>query len=109
MGRIIQTGISKEMLSGDNHPQIQIGDKLYVVDDRKSTYDKINKIQKDENKSAEDKEREMFILALGEEATNEIYAYDLPIAEFNNVIYSITAAISGLELEDIKREAEQKN
>ena len=38
MSRIIQTGITKEILSGDNHPQIQVGDKLYIVDDRKSTY-----------------------------------------------------------------------
>ena len=36
--RIIQTGITKEILSGDNQPQIQIGDKLYVVDDRQKTF-----------------------------------------------------------------------
>ena len=109
MGRIIQTGITKEILSGDNHPQIQIGDKLYTVDDRKSTYDKINKLQKDDKKSSDDKEREMFVLALGKEATDEIYGYDLSVTDFNNVVYSVTAAIAGLDVEEIKREAEQKN
>ena len=32
--RIIDTGITKEILSGDNHPQLKIGDKLYTVDNR---------------------------------------------------------------------------
>ena len=109
MGRIIQTGITKEILSGDNHPQIQVGDKLYTVDDRKSTYDKINALQKDMTKTSDEKEKGMFILALGQEATDEIYGYDLSVTDFNNVVYSVTAAISGLELEEIKREAEQKN
>ena len=109
MGRIIQTGITKEILSGDNHPQIQVGDKLYVVDDRKSTYDKINALQKDMTKTNDEKEKGMLILALGQEATDEIYGYDLSVTDFNNVVYSITAAIAGLELEEIKKEAEQKN
>ncbi|MEI3507822.1 MAG: hypothetical protein V8R01_01615 [Bacilli bacterium] len=39
--RIIDTGVTKEILSGDNHPQLKIGDKLYTVDDRQSTFDKI--------------------------------------------------------------------
>ena len=28
--RIIDTGITKEILSGDNHPQLKIGDKLII-------------------------------------------------------------------------------
>ena len=45
--RIIDTKITKEMLSGDNFPQLKIGDKLYTVDNRQSTFDKIQDIQKD--------------------------------------------------------------
>ena len=41
--RIIDTGDA--ILSGDNHPQLKIGDKLYLVDDRKSTWDKIQQAQ----------------------------------------------------------------
>ena len=29
--KIIDTGITKEILSGDNHPQLKIGDKLDFI------------------------------------------------------------------------------
>ena len=43
--RIIDTGITKEILSGDNQPQLKIGDKLYTVDNRQKTFEKIQKDQ----------------------------------------------------------------
>ena len=53
--RIIQT--EDKILTGDNHPQLQIGDKLYLVDDRKKTFDQINEIQSDVTLSQNEKER----------------------------------------------------
>ena len=53
--RIIDTGITKEILSGDNHPQLKIGDKLYTVDDRQKTWEKIQETQED--KELNEKER----------------------------------------------------
>jgi len=47
MNRIIDTGITKEILTGDNCPQIKIVDKLYVVDNRQSTFDKIQEVNAD--------------------------------------------------------------
>lgn len=105
--RIIDSKIGKEILSGDNHPQIKIGDKLYTVDDRKSTYDKIQKLQKEKN-NAEEIEKETFILALGEEATNEIYGYDLPVENFNYLMYCVLGAISGQEPDKIKEQVESQ-
>ena len=53
--RIIDTGITKEILSGDNHPQLKIGDKLYTVDDRQSTWDKIQNVQANQELSNNEK------------------------------------------------------
>lgn len=108
MTRIIQTGITKEILSGDNHPQIQIGEKLYVVDDRKSTYDKLSKIQSDEKLSAEEKEKQMFILALGKEAQEEIYSFDLPVDKFDKLTYCIMGAMTGKEPDDIEKKVNEQ-
>ena len=44
--RIIDTGITKEILSGDNFPQLKIADKLYTVDNKQKTFDEITKVQK---------------------------------------------------------------
>ena len=105
--RIIDSKIGKEILTGDNHPQIKIGDKLYTVDDRKSTYDKIQKLQQTKDKQ-EDIERETFVLALGEEATNEIYGYDLPVENFTYLTYCVLGAVTGQEPDKIKEQVENQ-
>ena len=105
--RIIDSKIGKEILTGDNHPQIKIGDKLYTVDDRKSTYDKIQALQKTKDKQ-EDIERETFVLALGEEATNEIYGYDLPVENFTYLTYCVLGAVTGQEPDKIKEQVENQ-
>ena len=55
MKRIIDTGITQELLNGDNNPQLQILNKLYVVDDRQKTFEKIQEVQADE--TIDEKER----------------------------------------------------
>ena len=108
--RIIQTGITKEILSGDNQPQIQVGDKLYVVDDRQSTFNKIQKIQDDLKLNEEDKTKKIFEFTLGKEASEEIDKMDLPFLHYVNLTYCIMAAITGEEPEELKKRMQnQKN
>lgn len=105
--RIIDTGITKEILSGDNHPQLKIGDKLYTVDNRQSTFDKIQKIQAEELSESE-KTNKIYELSLGEEAAKEIQKLDLPVENAIYLSFCIMGAITG---EDPKKlqETARKN
>lgn len=108
--RIIETGITREMLSGDDHPQIKIVDKLYTVDDRQKTFNKIQEVQNDESLNEEDKTREIYNLALGAEATNEILNMNLPVQKYIYLSYCIMGAITGEEPNVLlERAKNQKN
>ena len=104
--RIIDT--EDKILSGDNHPQLKIGNKLYTVDDRKKTWDKIQEVQADD--SVADKDKEILNLALGEKEAEEILANDLTVEGFANLTFYIMAAITGEDFDDLKKAAsERKN
>ena len=106
--RIIDTGDEIKCLSGDNHPQIKIGDKLYLVDDRKSTYDKITELSQDETN--EKKDEKILELALGKEACKEILTDDITFKGFQNLSWYVMAAITGEDVETLKKAAaERKN
>lgn len=110
--RIIDTGITKEILTGDNCPQIKIGDKLYTVDNRQSTYDKIQKIQTTEGMSDEEKSKKMYELALGVEGAKEILSLDLPVENNIYLTYCIMGAITGQdpkELQELAKKQMSKN
>ena len=95
--RIIDTGITKEILSGDNHPQLKIADRLYTVDNRQSTWDKIQKVQEDKTLNDDDKTNKVFELALGKEASEEIKNMDLPVENYIYLTYCVMGAITGEE------------
>ncbi len=99
--RIIDTG--DKILTGDNHPQIKIGDKLYIVDDRKSTWDKIQAIQGDV--TIENKDEEILILALGEEAVNELVTPEISFQGFNALIFYVMSAITGEDYDELVQAA----
>ncbi len=104
--RIIDT--ENKILSGDNHPQLKIGDKLYTVDDRKSTWDKIQALQDDE--SVSDKDIAIFDLALGKKATEEILSLDLSVEGYTNLTFFVMAAITGEDFDELKKASrERKN
>lgn len=108
--RIIDTGITKEILSGDNHPQLKIVDKLYTVDNRQSTWDKIQKVQEDENLADNVKSDKIFELALGLDALNEIRKMDLPVENSIYLMYCVMGAITGEEPKKLQEMAKnQKN
>lgn len=110
--RIIDTGITKEILTGDNHPQLKIGDKLYTVDNRQSTWDKIQEVQSNVELSNEEKTDKVYELALGTDVAKEIKEMDLPVE--NNVFlsYCVMGAITGedpKELQKLAKEQLRKN
>lgn len=107
MNRIIDTGITKEILTGDNCPQIKICDKLYLVDNRQSTFDKIQEVNADTNLSEKERTKKIYDLALGVEKANEIIKMDLPV-EYNTYLsFCIMGAITGEDPDEIKKRAQE--
>ena len=105
--RIIDTGITKEILSGDNHPQLKIGDKLYTVDDRQSTFDKIQKVQEEEL-TEEEKTKKIYELALGKEEAKEVLEMDLPVEKNSFLSFCIMGAITGEDPKELQKLAKQQ-
>ncbi|MBP3939493.1 MAG: hypothetical protein IK955_08785 [Clostridia bacterium] len=99
--RIIDTG--DKILTGDNHPQLKIGDKLYIVDDRKSTWDKIQALQSDD--TVENKDEAILILALGEEAVKEICNESITFSGHTALTFFVMSAITGEDYEELRRAA----
>jgi hypothetical protein len=102
--RIIDTGDA--ILSGDNHPQLKIGDKLYLVDDRKSTWDKIQQVQES---GGDNVDAEILALALGKEAVAELVNNsDISVSGYTNLSFYVMAAITGEDYEDLKKAAKER-
>ena len=94
--RIIDTGITKE---------IWIGDKLYTVDDRQSTFEKIQGVQANSNLTDKEKTNQIFELALGKEATKEVEDMDLPVGLFNHLTFCLMGAITGEDPAELEKKA----
>lgn len=96
------------VLTGDNHPSLKIGDKIYTVDDRKSTWDKIQQVQADPN--TEDSNMAALELALGKKAVKEIMEADggITVEGFQNLTFYVMAAITGQDYDTLKKEATAK-
>jgi len=105
--RVIDT--ENKILTGDDHPALKIGEKFYIVDDRKKTLDKINDVQSDPTISQKEKEAKIFELALGELEARELLEQDLTVEGYKNLTYFVLAAITGETYEKIKEQSEQKN
>lgn len=83
-------------------PEIRIGDKIYPVDDRKKTVDKIVKADNDD---------EVIKLALGAKAQKEIDDMNMPYPAYAKLVKLVIAAVTGEEEEDIEarfQESEKK-
>ena len=101
--RIIDTKI----LTGDNHPQLKVKDKLYTVDDRKSTFDKIQTAQSDNTLTQEQKDLKVFELALGKKEAQEIMALDLTVQEYIYFTYCVMGAITGEDPDKLMEESKK--
>ena len=83
-------------------PEIRIGDKLYPVDDRKKTVDKIIEANDDS---------EVLKLAFGAKAYKEIDDMNMPYPAYAKLVKLVVAAVIGEEEEDIEsrfQEAKQQ-
>lgn len=103
--RIIDTGITKEILNGDNCPQLKIADKLYTVDNRQKTFDEIKKIQKNAELDDSEKINKIYELALGKEAAKELSELNLPVENTNFLSYCIMGAIIGEDPKKLQEES----
>ena len=101
---IIETNITPT----SERPKLQVGDKLYLVDNRKSTFTKLMKIQSDKSLEEAVKEVKIFELVFGKEATKEIIALDLCVEDYTNLTFYMMSAITGKNVEELK-EASTKN
>ena len=106
--RIIDTGITKEILTGDNHPQLKIGDKCYTVDDRQITFEKIQEVQQEANLKENERTNKIFELALGKEATKEIQKMELSVTNFIYLTYCIMGAITGEDPKELQKMAKER-
>lgn len=103
--RIIDTGITKEILSGENFPQLKIADKLYTVDNRQKTFDKITKVQKNTELDDNERTNKIYELALGEDAAKEILEMNLPVESSVYLSYCIMGAIVGEDPKKLQDES----
>ena len=112
MNKIIDTGITKEILNRENHPQLKIVDKLYTVDNRQSTWNKIQEITNSQELDNNEKNDKIFELALGVEEAKEIKDMDLPVENYTYLTFCVMGAISGedpKELQKMAKENARKN
>ena len=102
--RIIDTGITKEILTGDNCPQLKIGDKLYTVDNRKSTFDKIQSLQDKAELTENERTNMIYELSLGK----EIEEMDLPVENAIYLSFCIMGAITGEDPNELQKIAKEQ-
>jgi hypothetical protein len=92
--------VNKELLT--EKPEIRVGDKVYTVDDRMRTFEKMNAaLAAEENQG---NEFEIIIgFALGDGAAAEITGMDLSFAAIQKIVILIMAA-----MQDISEDAAEK-
>ena len=105
--RTIDTGITKDVLSGDNRPQLKIADKLYTVDNRQSTWDKIQDVTNNQELDNNEKNNKIFELSLGVEAAKEIKDMDLPVENYIYLTFCIMAAITGEDPKELQKSSKE--
>ena len=76
-------------------PEIRVGDKVYPVDDRKSTVEKVMKMSRDASQGDLKMMDETLRITLGADAANEISALDMPFPAYMKLFETVMAAITG--------------
>lgn len=104
--RIIDT--TGKILNADNHPSILINGKNYIVDDRKSTFDKIQEAQNDKTLKDGERDLKVFELALGKKEAKEILDLDLSVKDYVYFTYCVMGAITGEDPDKLMEEANSK-
>ena len=89
----------------DRRPELRLGDRIYSVDNRLSTFRKIS-LMLSENEELGQRNDEFEVVvgqALGACAYDEILAMDLPFAAMQELVIIILAAIQDLTPEEARR------
>lgn len=91
-------------------PELRIGDKVYSIDDRKNTVKKAMKLfsQKGESDDMEETSDEILKLAFGKQF-KEIDAMDMSFAAYQELILVTIAAMTGQEVEDLKKDEDKED
>lgn len=84
-----------------DRPEIRIGDKVYPVDDRKSTVEKVMQMSKEANSENLTAMDATLTLTLGADAAKEIAALDLPFPAYMRLFETVMAVITGETPEDV--------
>ena len=107
MEKIIDTGITEEMLKENTFPKIKIGNKLYDVNNKKSTFNKIQAVSSNKELKEDEMNEKIFALAFGEDAAKEILELDLPVENFNYLSFCVMGAITGKKKKKLQAEAKK--
>lgn len=83
-------------------PEIRIGDKVYPVDDRKKTVDKLSKLDSEDTDA-------ILKLAFGPEAFKEIDQLNMPFAAYLQLVKLVVAAMTGEEEDAIEARFQAAN
>lgn len=95
----------KKLLCGS--PEIRIGEKVYPIDDRKNTVQKVLALFEDKSGGDMEKSDEALKIAFGDNYS-EIEALDLSFKAYQNLVEMIIAAMTGEEPEDFEKRREEK-
>lgn len=95
MSRIYTT--DKKIIVGDDFPQIQIGNKLFRVDTRKSNFDKLQEAIKT---NSDQSDREVMKYLLGEDQLKEVDAMDLTVQGVMTLMIYLQAALYDISYEE---------
>ena len=76
-------------------PEIRIGDKIYPVDDRQKTVEKVIKLTKQETDDELGLIRQVLELALGKKAAEEIDNANYPFAAQQEIMETVISAMTG--------------
>lgn len=107
MNNIIET---KDLITFEaDFPKLAIEDKLYPVNDLKTTADKIDEVFVNEKLNQKEKEIKILELALGEEATKELMSKNMSVKSYRNLVQLVMATIQGMTLKEFQDQINSKN
>lgn len=84
----------------EKKPEIRIGNKIYTVDSRLSTF--LNILKKLESQNEKEEINIIIGEALGQDALNEIIEFDFSYSIMQDIIILILAAIQNIDIKEAK-------
>lgn len=78
-------------------PELRVGDKVYAVDNRMKTVEKIQEVAKDIQDSPYEGMAAVLVLALGAKAAKEIDGMNMPHPAYQRLFELVMAAVTGEE------------